>query len=63
MRRADVDRYPRPPEGGVYRELADSQIRGTCLDAILAAIPTLAFDDAVAADDYGDIPGLWLLKW
>jgi tRNA(fMet)-specific endonuclease VapC len=41
-------------EGGVYREPAHSQIRRARLDAILAAIPTLAFDDA-AADAYGGI--------
>ena len=41
-------------EGGVYRDPAYAQIRRTRLDAILAAIPTLAFDDA-AANAYGAI--------
>lgn len=41
-------------EGGVYRDLAYARIRRARLDAILAAIPTLAFDDA-AADMYGAI--------
>ena len=41
-------------EGGVYREPAHAQLRRARLDAILAAIPTVAFDDA-AADAYGDI--------
>lgn len=41
-------------EGGVYREPAHAQIRRTRLDVILAAIPTVAFDDA-AADAYGAI--------
>jgi tRNA(fMet)-specific endonuclease VapC len=41
-------------EGGVYREAAHAQVRRARLDAILAAIPTVAFDDA-AADAYGDI--------
>jgi predicted nucleic acid-binding protein len=41
-------------EGGVYREPAHAQIRRTRLDAILAAIPTLAFDDPAAAA-YGAI--------
>jgi tRNA(fMet)-specific endonuclease VapC len=41
-------------EGGVYREPAHAQVRRARLDAILAAIPTVAFDDA-AADAYGDI--------
>jgi predicted nucleic acid-binding protein len=41
-------------EGGVYREPALAQVRRARLDAILAAIPTIAFDDA-AADAYGDI--------
>jgi tRNA(fMet)-specific endonuclease VapC len=39
-------------EGGVYREPAHVQIRRARLDAILAAVPTLAFDDE-AADAYG----------
>jgi len=41
-------------EGGVYREPAHAQVRRARLDTILAAIPTVAFDDA-AADAYGDI--------
>lgn len=41
-------------EGGVYREPAHAALRRARLDAMLAAIPTLAFDDA-AADAYGDI--------
>jgi tRNA(fMet)-specific endonuclease VapC len=41
-------------EGGVYREPAYAQVRRARLDTILAAIPTVAFDDA-AADAYGDI--------
>ena len=41
-------------EGGVYREPAHAQVRRARLDAILAAIPTVAFDDA-AADAYGEI--------
>jgi tRNA(fMet)-specific endonuclease VapC len=41
-------------EGGVYREPAHAQVRQARLDAILAAIPTVAFDDA-AADAYGEI--------
>lgn len=41
-------------EGGVYREPAHAAVRRARLDAILAAIPTLAFDDA-AADTYGAI--------
>jgi tRNA(fMet)-specific endonuclease VapC len=41
-------------EGGVYREPAHAQVRRARLDAILAAIPTVSFDDA-AADAYGDI--------
>lgn len=41
-------------EGGVYREPTHAQVRRARLDAILAAIPTIAFDDA-AADAYGDI--------
>jgi len=41
-------------EGGVYREPAYARIRRSRLDAILAAIPTLAFDDA-AARTYGAI--------
>ena len=41
-------------EGGVYRDPAHSQVRRVRLDTILAAIPTLTFDDA-AADAYGAI--------
>jgi tRNA(fMet)-specific endonuclease VapC len=41
-------------EGGVYREPAHAAVRRARLDAMLAAIPTLAFDDA-AADAYGAI--------
>ncbi len=41
-------------EGGVYREPAHAALRRARLDAMLAAIPTLAFDDA-AADAYGAI--------
>jgi tRNA(fMet)-specific endonuclease VapC len=36
-------------EGGVYRDPAYARIRRARLDAILAAIPTLAFDDSAAA--------------
>jgi tRNA(fMet)-specific endonuclease VapC len=41
-------------EGGVYREPAYIKVRRARLDAMLDAIPTLAFDD-VAADTYGQI--------
>lgn len=41
-------------EGGVYREPAHAALRRARLDVMLAAIPTLAFDDA-AADAYGAI--------
>ena len=41
-------------EGGVHREPAHAAVRRARLDAMLAAIPTLAFDDA-AADAYGAI--------
>jgi predicted nucleic acid-binding protein len=41
-------------EGGVYREPAYAQIKRARLDAILAAVPTIAFDNA-AADAYGAI--------
>jgi len=41
-------------EGGVYREPGYSQIRRARLEAILAAVPALAFDDA-AAGAYGTI--------
>jgi predicted nucleic acid-binding protein len=41
-------------EGGVYRDAANSAIRRARLDAMLAAIPAIAFDDAAAAA-YGAI--------
>jgi len=41
-------------EGGVYREPAYAQIKRARLDAILAAVPTIAFDNA-AAEAYGAI--------
>ncbi|WIM09556.1 PIN domain-containing protein [Enhydrobacter sp.] len=41
-------------EGGVYREPAHARLRRTRLDAILEAIPTIAFDDE-AAEAYGAI--------
>jgi predicted nucleic acid-binding protein len=41
-------------DGGVYREQAHAHIRRARLDAILAAVPALAFDDA-AARVYGAI--------
>jgi predicted nucleic acid-binding protein len=41
-------------EGGVYREPAYTQLRRVRLDAILEAIPTVAFDDQ-AAKAYGAI--------
>ena len=41
-------------EGGVYREPAHAAVRRARLDAMLDAIPTLAFD-AAAADAYGGI--------
>ncbi len=41
-------------EGGVYREPAHAQTRRLRLDAMLAALPTLAFDDA-SAEAYGAI--------
>jgi len=41
-------------EGGVYREPAYVKLRRARLDAILDAIPTLAFDD-VTADAYSQI--------
>jgi tRNA(fMet)-specific endonuclease VapC len=41
-------------EGGVYRDPAYAQVRRARLDAILAAVPTLVFDDA-AAQAYGAI--------
>lgn len=41
-------------EGGVHRDPANAAARRARLDAMLRAIPTLAFDDA-AADAYGAI--------
>ena len=41
-------------EGGVHREPVHAAVRRARLDAMLAAIPTLAFDDT-AADAYGAI--------
>jgi predicted nucleic acid-binding protein len=41
-------------EGGVYRDLPNAAIRRARLNAVLAAIPTIAFDDA-AATAYGKI--------
>jgi predicted nucleic acid-binding protein len=41
-------------EGGVYRDPANVAIRRARLDAMLAAIPAIAFDDAAAAA-YGAI--------
>jgi predicted nucleic acid-binding protein len=41
-------------EGGVHRVPADAPARRARLDAMLRAIPTLAFDDA-SADAYGAI--------
>ena len=41
-------------EGGVYRDPTDAPLRRVRLDAVLSAIPTLAFDDA-AADAYRTI--------
>lgn len=41
-------------EGGVHREPAHAAVRRARLDAMLAAIPTLAFD-AAAANAYGAI--------
>jgi len=41
-------------EGGVYRDPANAAIRRARLNAMLAAIPTIAFDDA-AATEYGTI--------
>ena len=38
-------------EGGVYRDPIDAPLRRQRLDAVLSAIPTLAFNDA-AADAY-----------
>lgn len=41
-------------EGGVYRDPAVSRLRRARLDAVLEAIPTVAFDDE-AADAYRSI--------
>lgn len=41
-------------EGGVYREPIHAAARRVRLDTMLAAIPTLAFDE-LAADAYGSI--------
>jgi predicted nucleic acid-binding protein len=41
-------------EGGVYREPAQASIRRARLDAMLSAIPALAFDN-LAAKTYGNI--------
>jgi predicted nucleic acid-binding protein len=41
-------------EGGVYRDPANAAVRRARLDAMLAAIPMVAFDDA-AASAYGAI--------
>jgi tRNA(fMet)-specific endonuclease VapC len=41
-------------EGGVYREPAYASVRRARLDAMLSAIPALAFDD-LAAETYGTI--------
>ena len=41
-------------EGGVYREPAHAPVRRARLDAMLRAIPTLAFDD-LAAQAYASI--------
>ena len=41
-------------EGGVYREPAHASVRRARLDAMLSAIPALAFDD-LAAETYGTI--------
>jgi tRNA(fMet)-specific endonuclease VapC len=41
-------------EGGVYRDAAQTGIRRPRLDAMLAALPVLAFDDS-AADAYRQI--------
>lgn len=41
-------------EGGVYRDPASAPTRRTRLDTMLAAIPTVPFDDA-AAETYGEI--------
>jgi predicted nucleic acid-binding protein len=41
-------------EGGVYRDAAHASVRRSRLDAILAALPLLSFDDT-AADAYRKI--------
>jgi tRNA(fMet)-specific endonuclease VapC len=41
-------------EGGIYREPTHAPLRRARLDAILSAIPTLAFDD-LAAETYARI--------
>jgi len=41
-------------EGGVYREPAHARVRRARLDAVLAALPTIAFDNA-SADAYRGI--------
>jgi len=41
-------------EGGVHRDPSNAAIKRARLNAILAAIPTIAFDDA-AATAYGNI--------
>ena len=41
-------------EGGVHRDAVDAPLRRARLDVLLAAIPTLAFDEE-AADAYGAI--------
>lgn len=41
-------------EGGVHRDPSNAAVRRARLDSILAAIPTIAFDDA-AATAYGTI--------
>lgn len=41
-------------EGGVYRDPAQAMVRRPRLDAVLSAIPTIAFDD-VSADIYRTI--------
>jgi predicted nucleic acid-binding protein len=41
-------------EGGVYRDPAQASVRRPRLDALLAALPVLAFDDT-AADAYRQI--------
>lgn len=51
-------------EGGVYRDAADLSARRARLDAMLSAIPVLAFDDAAAdADDFSDVRGLDMRVW